>query len=130
MTEEEARTAFGCGQNCTQIVLNQICGDCLSTEMIKNISTCFEGGMYCGKTCGAVVGAYMAIGLKCKNAKDLKAKFDKKFINEFKSLECKDILGYDLSKKDELKEIINQNLFSKICPKAVKFAVNFLDSQN
>ncbi|MBE7358510.1 hypothetical protein CSPB12327_06330 [Campylobacter sp. RM12327] len=70
------------------------------------------------------------MGLKYKNAKDLKAKFDKPFINEFKRLECKDILGYDLSKKDELKEIINQNLFSKICPKAVKSAIDFLDNQN
>lgn len=130
MTQEEARTAFGCGQNCTQIVLNQICSDCLSTEIIKNLSTCFGGGMCSGKTCGAVTGAYMAMGLKFKNAKDLKTKFDEKFLNEFKSLECKDILGYDLSKEDELKEIINQNLFSKICPQAVKFTVDFLYNQN
>lgn len=126
MTEEEARTAFRCRQNCTQIVLNQSCSDILTKDMIKNLSACFEGGMHTGTTCGAVTGAYMAFGLKFKDPKEIKAKFDKAFLKEFKSLECRGILGYDLSKEDELQKIISQNLFSKVCPKAVKFGVDFL----
>lgn len=127
MTIKNAKDAFKCGENCTQIVLNQSCNGFLSKENIKNISTCFEGGMHKGATCGAIIGAYIALGLKHKNAKELKTKFDSEFLNKFKSFECKEILGYDLSKKNELEEIIKKDLFLKICPKAVKFAVDFLE---
>lgn len=128
MTEFKARQAFKCGQNCTQIVLNETTSDIIPKEISSKISACFEGGMLSGKTCGAVTGAYMALGLIGK--KDLKAKFDDEFLASFKSLECKDILGYNLSKADELNEIQKQGLFLKICPKTVKFAVDFIEKNS
>ncbi|QKF64754.1 C-GCAxxG-C-C family protein [Campylobacter corcagiensis] len=124
MTDIKAKSDFKSGKNCTQIVLDECCSDIISKKMSKELSSCFAGGMCAGKICGAVTGAYMVLGLK--NRPELKNEFDREFLKEFKSLECKEILGFDLSKDDELKQIQKQDLFMKICHKTVKFAVDFL----
>lgn len=127
MTQNDVRNDFKNEKNCTEILLNKICFDALPKDIIKNLSLPFAGGMHCGKTCGAVTGAYIALGLKTKS--ELKEEFDSEFLKEFKSLECREILGFDLSKADELNEINKQGLFLKICPKVVKFAVDFIETK-
>lgn len=91
-----------------------------------------------GETCGAVTGALMAIGLKygMTQAKDEAArektyKLTQEFASKFKarhnSMVCRELLGYDLSKPEERKAAHDKGLFSTLCPKFVRDAVEIVE---
>ena len=65
---EEAVERFKKGFNCSQAVFGtfseQVGLDC---ETACKVATGFGGGMRMGGTCGAVTGAFMALGLKYGN---------------------------------------------------------------
>lgn len=102
------------------------------------MSSAFGGGMWTGCTCGCVTGALMALGLKygysepgSTEQKNMlltkKSEFEQKFIVEYGSVECKEILGYDLSKLEEMKVIMEKNLLFTLCPKVVCSACKMVD---
>lgn len=136
---QQAKEYFGKGFNCAQAVIGVYCQELgLSMDIAMTLSTGFGGGMRCGKACGAVTGALMVIGLKHGFGADvdIKAKeitntlvveFQKQFIQKNNSMVCKDILGYDLSKVDEMEIIKNKNLFNTVCPDMVESAVVILE---
>lgn len=88
-----------------------------------------------GRTCGAVTGAYLVIGLAEQSAakEGLEAvykginEFDAKFIGRFNSTECNDLLGYNLSTPEGLACARAEGLFTKICPGFVKGAAEILE---
>ena len=138
VSEDIACEYFKQGIDCSQIVMGYaaeklgICSD----KALK-ISAAFGGGMWAGRTCGAVVGALMALGVKygysepnSTEQKNIllgkKAEFEQKFAAENKSVVCKDILGYDISKPEEMNRIMEENLLFTICPKAVCSACKIL----
>ena len=110
----------------------------MNREIALKIATAFGGGIARhGKTCGAVIGALMVIGLKYGRVKlkDIDAKdktYDlvKKFIVRFKkknnSIECKRLLNCDLSTSKGLLQAKNKKLFERICPDLVKDAIIIL----
>ena len=63
---DEAIECFYSGYSCSQAVLSAYCEDLgLDKETAMKISCGFGAGMArLGATCGAVTGAYIAIGLK------------------------------------------------------------------
>ena len=65
---EQAVKRFSSGFNCSQAVLSsyseQLGLDC---EKAFKVATGFGGGMRTSDTCGAVTGAFMALGLKYGN---------------------------------------------------------------
>jgi len=139
VSEEIACEYFKQGIDCSQIVMGYaaeklgICSD----NALK-ISAAFGGGMWAGRTCGCVTGALMALGLKygyCEpnstEQKNIllgkKAEFEQKFIAENKSIVCREILSYDLSKPEEMSLIMEKNLLFTICPKAACSACKILD---
>ena len=80
-----------------------------------------------GRTCGAVTGALMVIGLKHGqvNLADEEASQRtytsvKEFIDRFTalhgSIECKDLIGYDLSDSGELCSARESGAFKNKCP--------------
>ena len=81
-------------------------------EEALKIAACFGGGMWHGETCGCVVGALIALGMKYATTEandqekkdkllELKAQFEEKFCKKNGSCICREILGYDLSVPEE-----------------------------
>ncbi len=94
--------------------------------------------MWHAETCGCVIGALMAIGLKHGNDEanqpDIKqnmlakkVEFETRFKEKNKSLICREILGYDLSKEEEMKIIMDKGLLFSVCPRVVVSACEILD---
>jgi len=138
ITEEKALEGFDKGIDCSQAVLAEFAEELgLDKNIALKISSAFGGGMWNGETCGCVVGALMALGLKYGQTENVdmnkkqkflsvKSDFEKRFSQKYGSCICKKILGYDISKSDEMQKIIEENLFEKICCKTVVNACEIL----
>ena len=125
MTSEKALAGFGSGIDCSQAVFAELAPQLgVDRETALKISACFGGGMWVGETCGAVVGAIMAIGLKYgqgdtvdpdkKNAMLAKAAaFRAKFAEKYGSCVCKEVLGYKIP--EEMEQIMAENKFGNVC---------------
>jgi len=111
---KEADKQFEKGYSCAPSVLSAYSEQFgLKKELALRIACGFGGGIgRTGRTCGAVTGAVMVIGLKHGQADvaDEKSrqethKLVKEFIDKFEALhgsvECRELIGYDLSKPDE-----------------------------
>ncbi len=129
--------------NCAQSVLTAFCEELgLDKTTARKIAMGFGGGMgMCGKTCGAVTGSYMVIGLKqdlkpetAVQTKDrtyaLVREFNQKFCRKNGSTTCKDLLGLDPSTPEGLAAARQKNLFTTICPQMVYDAVKILEEMN
>jgi len=125
--------------NCNQAVLAAYGPDYgISEELCIKLGLSYGGGMgRQGRTCGAVTGAYTVIGLwAAENAEDLPARkklaalkvqeFNQLFINLYGHLDCKDLLGYNLSIPEEDAKVKELNLFGTVCPKLVGTAAELL----
>ena len=138
LTNEEIIKMFGAGIDCSQIVLSSVHKELgITKKQALKIAACFGGGMWHGETCGCVVGALIALGLKYgpgkgndKEGKDLllakKAEFEEKFSKVNKSCLCREILGYNLSVPEEMEKIQEENLLLIKCPEVVKSAIKIL----
>lgn len=134
----ESKFLEGCA--CSQAIMSEYCEQFnLDHKTALNLSAAFAGGIRMGKTCGAVTGALMVLGLKfSKHASEKPedrrkvyetvGEFTKKFIEINGSTECKDLLSFDISTAEGLQIAKDKNLFKTICPKFVKGAVELLES--
>ena len=139
MTEERIKELFSQGFDCSQVALLSAAEHLgLSDEEALRLSAAFGGGMYAGETCGAVVGALIAIGYKYGHSApnefekkgELMAKvnsFRAAFIAEQGSTMCRDILGHDISVPGEMDKVLEKGLLMDLCPKAVMTAIKALD---
>lgn len=136
---EKALEYYNNNFNCSQGVFTAF-----STEMgmdektALKVATNFGGGERKGELCGAVAGALMVLGLRCGHceSKDAESKakayaVSEEFMNRFTekngSVVCRELLGYDLTKKEDMIVIQEQNLFRTLCPKMVESAASILD---
>ena len=138
VSEEIVSDLFMKGIDCSQIVLGYAADRAgISDEVALKVSSAFGGGMWCGRTCGAVTGALMALGMKYGHSEpDMteqkevilakRAEFEEKFGKQY-SVVCKDVLGLDLSKPDEFNQVLEQGLFFSVCTKVVCSACKILD---
>lgn len=136
---QQATHCFSQGFNCAQVVLGVFCQHLdFDKDAAMKLTTAFGSGMKSGNMCGAVTGALMVIGLKYGHGMDqdsdakqktneMVLEFQKRFAKENGSVICKEILGYDLSKPEELETIKEQTLFKTVCPDMVASAVNILE---
>ncbi len=104
---EEAVGLFRAGCACSQAVLAPVAERLgLDREQAMRISACFAGGMRGGEVCGAVTGAYMALGLAhcagdCITAEGCQAAYEevKSFNSAFRmrhgSLICRELVDLD-----------------------------------
>ncbi|MCL2832072.1 MAG: C-GCAxxG-C-C family protein [Treponema sp.] len=135
-----AESVFNKGFNCAQAVLTSHCEEFgLSDEIAKKLSCGFGGGVgHTGGICGAVNGAIMLIGLKYgkykkddDESKDKTYKLVNQFINEFKnefgSVNCTELVKFNLSKEDELLKAREAGVFTTVCPKLVKRSVEIAE---
>jgi len=141
MTEDKAAKGFKEGFDCSQQVLAYAAGRHnlgMDEKEAFKIGAPFGGGMWNGDTCGCVSGALMAIGLRYGHCgpydKETKAlltaktvEFEKKFVERNGSLICRNILGYNLTMPEELKKIMEKNLFFTVCTGLICSACEILD---
>ncbi len=136
---EKAVEYYNNNFNCSQGVFTAFATEMgMDEKLALRIATNFGGGERKGELCGAVAGALMALGLRCGHcdSEDAEGKakayavsteFMDRFIKENGSVVCRDLLGYDLTKEEDMAVIAEQNLFRSFCPKMVESAARILD---
>ncbi len=137
---EDALATFQCGFNCAQSVLAAFAGDLgIPRETALKIASGFGGGMgRMSLTCGAVTGAFMALGLKSgysaggdrasrENIYQMVREFSQQFHNMHGSIECRELLGFDISTPDGHKAAADNKLFRTQCPRFVRDAVEMIE---
>lgn len=132
---------FKSSYNCAQSVFT-VFGktEGISENNCLRISSGFGGGMgHLQHTCGAVTGAFMALGLEInpsdKNSKitkndiyELVKKFSEEFTKRNKSISCRQLLGYDMNTPEGQYEINRLNLYQNACEKYIKDAVEIVEN--
>ena len=120
MSEEEIKELFLKGLDCSQVVSENFSNELgYDKEFMRKMSACFGGGMMRGETCGSVIAALMVIGLKSEE-------FKKKFLEMHESTMCKELLGYDLSKPEELGLALESGRLFDFCPRLTKETIDIL----
>lgn len=143
MKSERVNKAVDCfksGFSCSQAVFSTYAEELgLDKNLALKVSGTFGGGMAgMAETCGAVTGAFMAIGLKYGKTKpeDEEAKrkayaLVKEFVKRFKtknsSILCRELLGCDISTPDGMQEFKDKKYISTVCPKLVENAAEILE---
>lgn len=136
---EKALKYFGSNFNCSQGVFTAFATELgIDEKTALRLGTNFGGGERKGELCGAVAGALMVLGLLYghDDSNDLLSKrrsyiiavdFMNRFTEKNGSVVCRKLLGYDISKEDDMKIIQEKNLFRTFCPGMIKSAVDILD---
>jgi len=137
---EEAKKQFEKGFSCAPAVLSTYSEQLgLGKALALKIACGFGGGIgRMGRTCGAVTGAVMVIGLKNgqvdladEESRQKTHELIKKFIDKFTalhgSIECKELIGYDLSKSSDLESARESGVFQNKCPSFVYDSARILE---
>jgi len=137
---EEVKKQFEKGYLCAPAVLSTYSEQLgLEKTLALKIACGFGGGIgRMGRTCGAVSGAVMVIGLKHGqvNLADEESRqrtytLVKEFVDRFTelhgSIECKDLIGYDLSNSGELRLALESGVFQNKCPGFVYDSARILE---
>jgi len=137
---DDAVACFNCGFSCSQAIFSTYAEQLgLDKQTALKISGPFGGGMAgMGDTCGAVTGAFMAIGLKCgktiaddDDAKRKTYELAKELVERFKALHgsiiCRELAGCDISTPEGKREFDEKRLGSTLCPKLVRDAAEILE---
>ena len=139
LTNEIVLDMFAKGFDCSQVVLASVSEKIgISKDEALKIAANFGGGMWHGETCGCVVGALIALGIKygttIPNDKERKNKmlqkkseFEDAFSKKFNSCICKEILNYNLSIPEEMAVIQEKKLLETKCPELVCEACRILE---
>jgi C_GCAxxG_C_C family probable redox protein len=138
---DDAAANFTNGFSCSQAVCLAFAEDFgIDRETALKLSCAFGGGMaHSGNTCGAVTGALMVIGMKYGRTRldDLAAKektyeitkaFMKEFLRRNHSLNCTDLIGYNLSDPHALALAREKKLFQTQCVMFVRDAGEILEA--
>ena len=130
MTPEKALAGFGLG--CAQHAFGEFAPQFgIERETALKIASLFGSGMFEGATCGAVVGALMAIGLRYGQGDDPDpekqdlllqkgAEFKARYAEIYGSCVCREILGHKIP--EELAQVEAENKFVTVCSRAISDA--------
>jgi C_GCAxxG_C_C family probable redox protein len=139
---EEALELFKSGYHCSQAVLAAFSEDLdLPKETALKISCPFGGGLggY-GRTCGALTGAMMVVGLKYGttkatdlDAKKLSREKTRQLIEAFEKVygtsNCNELVGFDRSNLSGAELMAKLPQFHSICPKYLETVISFLEEE-
>ena len=136
---EHARSRFEQGFNCSQSVLSAYGSQLgLDPELALRVAGAFGGGMArMGRTCGAVTGALMVIGLQRGNTKadddeakdacyDLAREFVDRFEAQHGTITCQELLGCNINTPEGRALATEKGLFATLCPKLVQGAAEIV----
>jgi C_GCAxxG_C_C family probable redox protein len=137
---DDALAGFKTGITCSSAVFSAFSDELgLDDKTAKKIACGFGAGISrTGNICGAVSGAIMVIGLKYGKAEkgddaatEKTRALTRQFIQEFTqkngSINCTELLGYNLSNQDDYDAAAGQKLFRTKCPELVRDAVAILE---
>lgn len=138
---DQSVSLFGSGLNCAQSVLAAFAEDFgLSREIALKLACGFGGGMcHLGQTCGAVTGAFLALGLghgwvDPKN-KDHRTRVSNminecadRFCAKHKSLRCFELLGCDLRTEEGRATFKAKDLRKTLCEVFVRDAAEIVET--
>lgn len=125
--------------NCSQAVFTTFATDLgLNEDIALKIATTFGGGARKGEMCGAVTGALMVLGLQYGHchagnteekyrAYQIAEDFMDRFIAAKGTVVCRKLLGYDLTKEEDMVKIKELNLFRTKCPEMVRCAAEIVE---
>lgn len=104
----------------------------INSDVIPRIASGFGGGIgNTGATCGAVVGAVMAIGLIKERGESLEdymslakvvQEFRSRFEAEMNTINCRELTGLDLTKEIDSDQLMNSDIPATVCIPAVGLA--------
>ena len=139
--QEAAVMYFNEGYNCAQSVLAAFTDELgFDKNAGLRISAGFGAGMgRLQETCGAVTGAFMAIGIyttgkftdnitRKEKTITMVQDFDRAFKQLHRTSNCAELLGCDLKTEEGQKVYADNNLKETICTKCVINAVSILES--
>jgi len=128
------------GYNCAQSVIKAYAGDVgMNEEEAVKMASALGGGIgRTGHVCGAVSGAALVIGMKFgstdntkKHARDKAYQKAKELLEKFaaqnKTVLCKELLGYDISTDEGLKQARESGVMVQKCPLFVLSAAKILE---
>ena len=136
---DKAEKYFCNNFNCSQAVFTTFATELgLDEEIALKIATQFGGGARKGEMCGAVSGALMVLGLKYGHchAEDNEEKqrayriaedFMNRITAEKGTVVCRELLGYDVSKEEDMVKIKELNLFKTTCPEMIRCATKIVE---
>lgn len=136
---EKAVEYYSNNFNCSQGVFTTYATEMgMDEKMALMLATNFGGGERKGELCGAVAGALMVLGLRCghydsndmeskRKAYGISEEFMNRFIKKNGSVVCRELLGYDLTKEEDMKIIKKENFFTTFCPAMVRSVAEILD---
>ena len=139
---DHAAAMFKEGYSCSQAVLSTYADEFgIDTETALRLSSGFGGGMARqGKTCGAVTGALMVIGLKYgfstptadkskEYAYAIIHKFTKAMEKRFHTTICNELVGHNISTPAGHEAAKNDDVFNRLCPGFVQAAIEILEGE-
>lgn len=138
--EEKAIHSFNNGMNCSQSIVTTYADHLkFDSDMALSVSAGFGGGIgNMQKTCGAVTGAFMVLGiynskLHANNSDAVNATNEmvKRFTHYFDalhgSLDCKSILNCNLSTVEGERQFQDQDLKKNICSKCISDSIKLIE---
>ncbi len=137
---EQAKELFLTGYNCAQSVVLSFADDLkFSKELAQKMAAGFGGGMgKQQKTCGAITGAIMVLGLlkgeQVNNNDELKSEaygsvteLIREFVAEYQTTDCKDLIGCDLNTPEGSENFKEEHMMENICAGCVQKAVQIVE---
>jgi C_GCAxxG_C_C family probable redox protein len=137
---EQAVSCFEEGFSCAQAVLSAYGPQLgLERELALRVAGAFGGGMgRMGRTCGAVTGALMVIGLQYGKTEadddetkevcyNLVGEFVEQFESRHGAITCQELLGYNIGIPEERELAKEQGLFDTLCPRLVRDAAEIVE---
>lgn len=141
MSSEEVLEQFKEGYDCGQVVFRYWAKKLdFDENTALKIATGFGAGMLQGETCGAVIAAYLAMGLQyghCdtgdegaeQKVRALKknTEFREMFLEKYPATLCNTLLGADFTTSEGQKLIREKQLMTSFCPQLVSDVIAILE---
>lgn len=138
--KEKAEQLLRQQYHCSQALFGAFAEDFgLDLKTALRISTCFGAGMRQGGTCGCITASLLVLGMAFgyfdSQDREQEAYGNRKteeFIRSFtKRMEgviyCRDILGKDISRPEDMIQIRREGLILKKCPRAMNISIDILE---
>ncbi len=126
--------------HCSQALFGAFASDFgLDLKTAFKISTCFGGGMRQGGVCGCITASLMVLGLAFGfyDSQDTEQEiygnkkteeFIRRFTEQMEGVTlCRDILGKDISRPEEMTVVRKEGLILKKCPRAIHISIEILE---
>lgn len=138
--KEKAEQLLNQQYHCSQALFGAFASDVgLDLKTAFKISTCFGGGMRMGGVCGCITASLLVLGMTLgfydsqdKEQEIYGNKKTEEFIRRFTeqmdgAVNCRDILGKDISRPEDMAVVRKEKLILQKCPQALNTSIDILE---